>query len=232
MAALLASNDIVIAKYFGTQDESLDCLNVVEYKYTGGATPDPGGTTVVEWAPKMATFWQAFWGPFVSHNFVWISTSVLHILAFSGIAPNRWKASLKAQWSDTSVTSAGGVATDSLPAYCAYSIKKITSRPGRGSQGHVRIAGVVEDNTVDNRINTVPLAAINGALAVPLALSVDWGGGFTDRMDPVVINGKLINTTPGNPPVFYVDAIDGFACQSFIASQITRKAFRKRRKLA
>lgn len=223
----IANNDVLILKYTGQDVQVIDMLNVQLYQYSDGLTPVPGGLNVRDVATAAFAFWGNFWKPFQTSEFSWFSCSCLQLQTVTPIAPNRWKGHLRSQWT-VNGSIPGTAAGPTLPSYNAYSIQKLSSAPGRGRQGHIRISGIPTANVNDNQIFSIPLAAINLALAAPSPLTVTLSVGFSDIIFPITLNGKLINTTPGNPPAFYADTIDGLVCHLNIGSQISRKLARHR----
>lgn len=225
--SVIATGDTVICKLLGADNLVKDMLNVQLYQYQAGLTPEPGGTDVMQWAPKVLAFWSALWGPFQSNQFLWNQCTVQRVKQFVGVAPDRWKATLWDQWTVFATTS-GAVAQDSLPSYVSYNIQKVSAAAGRGRQGHIRISGVPESMQADGVVDSIPLAAINAALTPGTNMIIPFGGGFTDQLVPITNDGKLVNTNPGQPSSFYARTIDGFVCHPNLGSQITRKALRHR----
>jgi hypothetical protein len=224
---LLTTNDLIVIRYSGADTQINDAENVLWYQYQAGLTPTPGGMTIRDWATAASNFWGAFWSPFQSTEWSWKEIALSLVASLTPVAPDRYKVVASDRWAAFG-SIAGGVAGVALPAYCAYSVLKVTSAPGRGRQGHVRIPGLPSANIDDNLVLSLPLAAINLALAGPNPMTIPILGGFTDTLTPVVMNGKLVNTNPGHPPIFYADFVDAWRCSQLVGSQITRKLGRRR----
>jgi hypothetical protein len=122
----------------------------------------------------------------------------------------------------------GSVVSQSLPAFNAYSIIKLTGRPGRGSDGHIRISGVPELNQDDATVDPLVLAAMQAACSAGGAFDITGGAG-TDFLTPVVFNGKAVNLAPGGSPSSYTDVVSAYRVATLLTSQITRKRGRRRR---
>jgi hypothetical protein len=226
--SIFASQDIAIFHFWGQDLLSQDLLNVQLYQYQSGLTPNPSGISVIDGAAAGFTQWSGFWGPFQCSEFRWKKATCQRIKSVSGILPNKWKAVLWDQWTVFGDVP-GSTGGEMLPAFAAYSVQKVSSSPGRGRQGHVRISGVSEGASDDGILTSINLAALNLSLAAPGALNISVGAPtFTDMFLPVTLNGKLINTAPGHAPVFYANTVDGFICHPLVGSQITRKAGRRR----
>jgi hypothetical protein len=203
--------------------------NVVWFQYLRGFGPDPTGIPINDMAFRASTQWSARWRAFMSSDCAYFSCTLRDVITLTPIAPDRYKATLLSQWTDTTPQGTGGVASTSLPSFNAFGVRKVTAAPGRGHQGQVRIPGVPQSSQIDNQLQPAVLAALDAAL-VPsfLNLNVSLALAFSDTLFPILIDGKLVNTSPGNPVAFYKVDIQGFAASPNVSTQVTRKAGRRR----
>jgi hypothetical protein len=227
---ILADTAIVRLKFWGTDGTVSDLLNVQHYIYHVGASPTPGGLDIGQVAANAGFQWGEFWKVFQSSVFVWYATTINLIASFVGLGGSAYRTVLTDQWT-VPQNIPGDEAATMLPNYCAYGVRKISPHPGRGGQGQVRVSGVPADKVVIDKLNGGWVTTIQTALDAnfngPLALNIGLLAA-TDWLEPVTIDGKLINADPGHVPQFYRVPILGVLLSPFVRTQITREVGRRR----
>lgn len=233
----IPTGTVIQAVFRGTIDGNDGTVNPLEnvqwFQYLSGLAPEPAGVPLDTMTFRALGRWATFWRPFQSQQFRYISCSLRAVLAFTAVAPNRYKSVLGSQWTDNTVQTSGTIAFPSTPSFNAMAVRKLTPLPGRGKQGQIRVPGLSTDSLdvgVPNQLDPGFLATVQAAVVAinALALNVSTGMAFSDAMFPVIINGKLINTTPAMPPPFYIEFANGFQVTTDVATQVTRKIGRRR----
>jgi hypothetical protein len=227
---IVTDTAILRLKFYGGDTIVHDLLNVQWFQYHVGVSPFPGGLNIEDVARNAGQAWANFWKFFQSTTFTWEQTTMNWVAGFTGTGHSKFRTALQQQWT-AAVGIAGTVAQPMLPNYCAYGVRKKSPRPGRGSNGQVRISGVPVTAVTGDELAGANVTALQGALDAmtpsPLSLNIATLG-HSDYLTPGMIDGRVINGDPGHPPAFYFVPFEGVTLSAFVRTQITREAGRHR----
>lgn len=172
-----------------------------------------------------ALFWQAFILPNCSVHYEVLQYTIKEINGWSFIGPNKAiHYGMTAVLAGNGGTDVGGIITDGLPNYVAFTVQKKTSTAGRRYRGSMRVGGVVEADTDENTLQPAAITwmtaaadeLINNHISVNVADTefIDWcvfskTNLFADatlefpavglvRSASKVVTGKIVNLNVGS----------------------------------
>jgi len=216
----------------GQCGDIFDAESVLYGQYKVGGTPTPGGLTLDVLTTNFLAAWSGYWTTFMASSFSSINSCTVRVIDnFVGTGGNKFKIQSTDLWTVNNQT-IGQVVDDALPSFAAYNIEKRTFAAGRGRQGHLRLWGVPETFSIGDELDSAQFNTMQASIQGRPDAGTTWlvgAVGKTDFIQLRIVNGKLVNVNPGQPPVFYLQFVEQLLLQQVLSSQITRKFGRHRR---
>jgi len=164
-------------------------VNINHFQFPDTVTADQGD--LFEFLDNWALFWQSSILPNLSVFYEVEQYTLKEIIGWETVAgKKRLKYGLTAVQAGDPGTDVGGIVTDGLPNYVAFTVQKKSLFAGRTKKGSMRIGGVVEADTDENSLQPAAILWVKTAIDTLI-----FPGISINAADTLFINWAIFSPT-------------------------------------